>query len=108
MTLTTPELRQLADDHIAAWDDGGHPTEMSQPREGSLHVEFDDDGAPEHEYAVYEVTLVPVLLQCPVCELALDGASDELAGLPNVEERVGDSIYADAEDYYVTRLWDDD
>ena len=32
MTLTTPELRQLADDLIAAWDDGGHPTEMSQPR----------------------------------------------------------------------------
>lgn len=32
MTLTTPELRQLADDLISAWDDEGHPTEMSQPR----------------------------------------------------------------------------
>lgn len=32
MTLTTSELRQLADDLISAWDDEGHPTEMSQPR----------------------------------------------------------------------------
>ena len=54
------------------------------------------------------MTLVPVLLQCSVYELVLDGASDGLAGLPNVEERVGDSIYTDAEDYYVTGLWGDD
>jgi len=32
MTPTTPELRQLVDDLISAWDSEGHPTEMSQPR----------------------------------------------------------------------------
>lgn len=32
MTLTTAELRRLADDLILAWNDEGHPTEMSQPR----------------------------------------------------------------------------
>lgn len=74
--------------------------------DGDLVVDYDREGEPEGAWLVFQVTLVPVLLQCPVCELELDGADDELEGLPGISERPGDEVSMDAAEYYAD--WDDD
>lgn len=76
--------------------------------DGHMEAEYDDEGAPERAYMVFEVTLVPALLQCPVCELNLDGSADELDGLLDVVEIPGEAIYTDADEYYATQGWNDD
>ncbi len=75
--------------------------------DGSIEAEYDRDGSPERAYMVFQVTLVPALLQCPVCELNLDGSSDELDGISGIQERVGEPVYIDADEYYADR-WGDD
>lgn len=67
---------------------------------GSLEIDYDGDGDPENAYMVFEVTLIPMILQCPVCGLILDAQDDELAGFNDIEEHDGEPYYIDANEYY--------
>ncbi|MGN8027115.1 hypothetical protein [Microbacterium sp. 22242] len=68
--------------------------------EGSLEVDYDSEGYPESASVMFEVVLVPMILQCPVCGLILDAQDDELSGLDDVEEHEGEPHFVDASEYY--------
>lgn len=64
-------------------------------------VDSDRAGEPIEPYFVVPVTLVPSLLQCPVCELVLDETDDELSGLEGIEEvPESEPIIRDVDEYY--------
>lgn len=53
--------------------------------DGELVVEEEFRGGVD-AYVIIQVTLVPTLLQCPVCGLTLDAADDELSGFHELHD----------------------
>ena len=77
--------------------------------DGDLHVDRNGPDESDIDAWVYiPVTLVPTLLQCPVCGFKLDAADDEFSLYPDIrEEDDPDGDTMDASEYYADQDWDD-
>lgn len=69
---------------------------QDEPR---YEADYDRDGTPMAEYAVFGVLGYPTLFQCPVCGLSLE--QDELELYPNLSaDRDLDEVWEDAGDHF--------